>query len=136
MVFDIHRDENSTLRLAEFVKEKEAEIILFTDQWQSPVAVLASRSFSNRIVVPSAWDSLVTCMLVQKSLLLMCRNAFGGQPGSVWKSLKTCLIGRNSSESSEYIFEFAYPRYLFPLWFRQRCSRRSRWQSMPHFMNG
>ena len=69
VVFDIRRYENSTLRLAEFVKEKEAEIILFTDQWQSPVAVLASTAFSNRIVVPSAWDSLVTCMLVTEIII-------------------------------------------------------------------
>ena len=69
VVFDIRRYENSTLRLAEFVKEKEAEIILFTDQWQSPVATLASTSFSNRIVVPSAWDSLVTCMLVTEIII-------------------------------------------------------------------
>ena len=69
VVFDIRRYENSTLRLAEFVKEKEAEIILFTDQWQSPVAVLAGTSFSNRIVVPSAWDSLVTCMLVTEIII-------------------------------------------------------------------
>ena len=69
VVFDIRRYENSTLRLAEFVKEKEAEIILFTDQWQSPVAVLAGTAFSNRIVVPSAWDSLVTCMLVTEIII-------------------------------------------------------------------
>ena len=69
VVFDIRRYENSTLRLAEFVKEKEAEIILFTDQWQSPVGSLAGTSFSNRIVVPSAWDSLVTCMLVTEIII-------------------------------------------------------------------
>ena len=69
VVFDIRRYENSTLRLAEFVKEKEAEIILFTDQWQSPVATLAGTAFSNRIVVPSAWDSLVTCMLVTEIII-------------------------------------------------------------------
>ncbi|MEM7069003.1 MAG: MurR/RpiR family transcriptional regulator [Pseudomonadota bacterium] len=69
VVFDIRRYENSTLRLAEFAKEKEAEIILFTDQWQSPVAGFASVTFSNRIAVPSAWDSLVTCILLSEIII-------------------------------------------------------------------
>lgn len=69
VVFDIRRYENSTLRLAEFANEKEAEIILFTDQWQSPVAAEASIVFNNRIVVPSAWDSLVTGMLLNEIII-------------------------------------------------------------------
>lgn len=69
VVFDIRRYENSTLRLAEFVKEREAEIILFTDQWQSPVASLTNIVFNNRIVVPSAWDSLVTNMLLNEIIV-------------------------------------------------------------------
>ncbi len=69
IIFDIRRYENSTLRLVEVVKEKGAEIILFTDQWQSPIAPLASISFNNRIVVPSAWDSLVTSMLLTEMII-------------------------------------------------------------------
>ena len=69
VIFDIRRYENSTLRLAEFVKEKEAEIILLTDQWQSPVANLSRIVFNNRIVVPSAWDSLVTSMLLSEMII-------------------------------------------------------------------
>ncbi len=69
IIFDIRRYENSTLRLAEIAREKEAEIVLFTDQWQSPVASIADISFSNRIVVPSAWDSLVTGMLLNEMII-------------------------------------------------------------------
>ena len=69
IIFDIRRYENSTLRLAEIAREKKAEIILFTDQWQSPVASIADISFSNRIVVPSAWDSLVTGMLLNEIII-------------------------------------------------------------------
>ncbi len=69
IIFDIRRYENSTLRLAQFAKEKGAEIILFTDQWQSPIAPLATISFSNRIVVPSAWDSLVTSILLTEMII-------------------------------------------------------------------
>ena len=64
VVFDIRRYENSTLRLAEAAKERGAQIILFTDQWQSPVSEIADVYFANRIAVPSAWDSSVTGMLL------------------------------------------------------------------------
>ncbi|MEE9334246.1 MAG: MurR/RpiR family transcriptional regulator [Granulosicoccaceae bacterium] len=64
VVFDIRRYENSTLRLAEAAKERGAQIILFTDQWQSPISEIADVYFANRIAVPSAWDSSVTGMLL------------------------------------------------------------------------
>lgn len=69
VIFDIRRYENSTLRLAEMAAKKKAEIILFTDQWKSPIAALANVSFCNRIAAPSAWDSLVTCMLLSEILI-------------------------------------------------------------------
>lgn len=69
VVFDIRRYENSTLKLAEMAREKGARIILFTDQWRSPVAKYADHSFSSRIVVPSAWDSLVAPMLLLETMI-------------------------------------------------------------------
>ncbi|OED37833.1 RpiR family transcriptional regulator [Chromatiales bacterium (ex Bugula neritina AB1)] len=69
VIFDIRRYENSTLRLAEMASEREAKIILFTDQWTSPVAPLADLTFRNHISVPSAWDSNVTGMLLTEILL-------------------------------------------------------------------
>lgn len=69
VVFDIRRYENSTLKLAEMAREKGARIILFTDQWRSPVAKYAEHTFSSRIVVPSAWDSLVAPMLLLETMI-------------------------------------------------------------------
>ncbi|MGB0843518.1 MAG: MurR/RpiR family transcriptional regulator [Alphaproteobacteria bacterium] len=64
VIFDIRRYENSTLKLAEMAKQKGAEILLFTDQWHSPITEHATHTFHSRIVVPSAWDSNVTSMLL------------------------------------------------------------------------
>ncbi len=69
VIFDIRRYENSTLRLAEFAKERGAEIILFTDQWHSPITPFSTIYFSIRIIVPSAWDSLVTHVLLTEIIL-------------------------------------------------------------------
>ena len=69
VIFDIRRYENSTLRLAEMAAERNAKIVLFTDQWTSPVAQIADITLRNRISVPSAWDSNVTSMLVVEILI-------------------------------------------------------------------
>ena len=69
VIFDIRRYENSTLRLAEMAKQKGARIILFADQWNSPISNHADHSFNGQIVVPSAWDSNVTCMLLAEIVI-------------------------------------------------------------------
>lgn len=69
VIFDVRRYENSTLKLAEMASERGARIILFTDQWRSPVHKLADHCFSSRIVVPSAWDSSVTTMLLLETMI-------------------------------------------------------------------
>jgi len=69
VVFDMRRYENATLKLAGMARERGARIVLFTDQWRSPVAKLADHVFSSRIAVPSAWDSAVVPMLLLETVL-------------------------------------------------------------------
>ena len=69
VIFDMRRYENNTLKLAEMIHERGARIVLFTDQWRSPVSAFADICFSNRIVVPSAWDSATTTLLLVESLI-------------------------------------------------------------------
>ncbi|PLS23061.1 MurR/RpiR family transcriptional regulator [Neptunicoccus cionae] len=69
VIFDNRRYENNTLKLAEMAHTKGAKIILFTDQWRSPVHHLADICFSSRIVVPSAWDSAATTLLLVETVI-------------------------------------------------------------------
>lgn len=69
VIFDVRRYENGTLRLAEMAKQRGAAIILFTDQWKSPISNHADYCFDSRIVAPSAWDSNVTCMLLAEIII-------------------------------------------------------------------
>lgn len=69
VIFDVRRYENSTLKLAELAAERGARIILFTDQWQSPIEKVATHTFSSRIVVPSAWDSAIAPMLLLETVV-------------------------------------------------------------------
>jgi DNA-binding MurR/RpiR family transcriptional regulator len=74
VVFDVRRYENNTLKLAEMARARGAKIILFTDQWRSPVHRLADISLSSRIIVPSAWDSAATTMLLVESMISAVQN--------------------------------------------------------------
>lgn len=69
VIFDIRRYENSTLKLAEMAKQQGAQIVLFTDQWNSPISSYANHSFNSRIAVPSAWDSNVTGILLAEIII-------------------------------------------------------------------
>lgn len=69
VVFDVRRYETSTLKLAELARERGTEIILFTDQWMSPISQLARVKFSNQITAPSAWDSSIATMLMSEIVI-------------------------------------------------------------------
>jgi len=69
VIFDVRRYENNTLKLAEMARARGAKIVLFTDQWRSPVHRLADITLSSRIIVPSAWDSATTTMLLIESMI-------------------------------------------------------------------
>lgn len=82
VAFDIRRYERDILRLAEMATAKGVTLVLFTDQWGSPAAKLATHSFHSRIEAPSAWDSSVVTMFIVEALIASVENA-------TWKVAKT-----------------------------------------------
>lgn len=69
VVFDIRRYETALLRIAEVAAGRGAEIVLFTDQWGSPIAGLARHRLHARIEVPSAWDSSAVLMVLAEAVV-------------------------------------------------------------------
>lgn len=69
VVFDIRRYETEMIKLAEMTKSRGGTIILFTDQWNSPVAKFAHHIFRIQIEAPSAWDSSVVTLFVVEALI-------------------------------------------------------------------
>ncbi|MEM7170559.1 MAG: MurR/RpiR family transcriptional regulator [Pseudomonadota bacterium] len=69
VAIDMRRYENSTIKMAELAQERGVRLILFTDQWGSPVSKFADMSFSSKISVPSAWDSLVVTLLLMETMV-------------------------------------------------------------------
>jgi DNA-binding MurR/RpiR family transcriptional regulator len=69
VIFDIRRYERDILKLAQMAQERGVQVILFTDQWSSPVSDVSSYCFNCRIEVPSAWDSSVVIMFVVEAVI-------------------------------------------------------------------
>ncbi|TQV67217.1 MurR/RpiR family transcriptional regulator [Aliiroseovarius halocynthiae] len=81
IALDVRRYENTTLVIGQLAHEREAEIVLFTDQWRSPIHRLARHTFSARIAVPSAWDSM-------SALLVLLECAVAEVQERLWDSVK------------------------------------------------
>jgi DNA-binding MurR/RpiR family transcriptional regulator len=57
IVFDIRRYQDDVVRFANEAAALGANIVLFTDQWLSPVAAVARHVFALRTAMPSSWES-------------------------------------------------------------------------------
>jgi len=81
VAFDVRRYENTTLQLTQMCHAKGAQIILFTDQWRSPIHRIAAHTFAARIAVPSAWDSCLP-------LLMLIECAIAAVQETLWETVK------------------------------------------------
>lgn len=69
VLFDIRRYEKDLLRLAELAQGRGATIVLFTDQWGSPIAQVARHVFHLQVEAPSNWDSTTAILAVVEALI-------------------------------------------------------------------
>lgn len=88
VMFDIRRYERDILGLAEMAKSKQVTLVLFTDQWGSPAAKLATHSFHCRIEAPSAWDSAGVILFIVEALIAAIQNRSWQETEARMKSLE------------------------------------------------
>ena len=69
IAFDIRRYQDDVVLLAQEAAERGATIVLFTDQWLSPIARVARHVISARTAVPSNWDSNAAILAVVEALI-------------------------------------------------------------------
>ena len=69
IIFDIRRYETNLSDFAKMADNIGVKIILFTDQWMSPVSSLAKYTIAARIEVPSGWDSGVVTLFMIEALV-------------------------------------------------------------------
>lgn len=88
VIFDIRRYEQDMATLAEVAHTNGVQILLFTDQWMSPVARHALHTFRVRIEAPSAWDSSVVMLFVVEALIEAVQSGTWDETRERMKSLE------------------------------------------------
>lgn len=69
IVFDIRRYQDSVIEFAGKARKRGASIVLFTDQWLSPVSRIARHVVAGRTGVPSPWDSSAALFVAIEALI-------------------------------------------------------------------
>lgn len=69
IMFDIRRYEKELERLARLAKKQGARIVLFTDQWGSPIERHAEVCFRAMVEAPSSWDSTLAVNFLIEALV-------------------------------------------------------------------
>lgn len=75
IVFDIRRYESDLLKLARLAADRGTTIVLFTDQWGSPISKVTDLCFNALVEVPSNWDSTICIMLIIEALIAEVQTA-------------------------------------------------------------
>ncbi|MCV9961065.1 MurR/RpiR family transcriptional regulator [Pararhizobium sp. BT-229] len=88
IMFDIRRYEQEMETLAKIARERGVEIILFTDQWSSPIAKSARRVFRIQIEAPSAWDSTVVILFAVEALIEAVQSSIWDETRDRMKTLE------------------------------------------------
>ncbi|NQU57661.1 MAG: MurR/RpiR family transcriptional regulator [Rhodospirillales bacterium] len=74
LIFDVRRYQPELLELAHLSSGSGATVVLFTDQWLSPVSSVAKHVIPVRIDVPSSWDSAVSTLMVVEAMIAALSN--------------------------------------------------------------
>jgi len=69
VIFDVRRYQFDVNQLARDATKHGVLVILFTDQWLSPVAQSATHAFSVRCQTSSKWDSFAAILVVVETLV-------------------------------------------------------------------
>jgi DNA-binding MurR/RpiR family transcriptional regulator len=88
IMFDIRRYEQEMETLSRIARERGVEIILFTDQWSSPIAKSARRVFRIQIEAPSAWDSSVVILFAVEALIEAVQSSIWDETRDRMKTLE------------------------------------------------
>jgi len=69
VIFDIRRYWDDALQIAEMAAQRKVSVLLFTDQWLSPVSRVARHTLAAHTAGPSGWDSNTPLMLLVDAVI-------------------------------------------------------------------
>ena len=104
LVFDIRRYQEELVRFAHEAAERGAHIVLFTDNWLSPIAGYAEHVLASRIQVPSSWDSVAAITALVEALIAALNNReWGSLKGRIrdLERLRSRFEGRDGDDEDD-----------------------------------
>ncbi len=69
VIFDIRRYQKELEKLAELAVSQGTTVILFTDQWGSPIERFSKHCFRTMVEAPSSWDSTLAINFIVESMI-------------------------------------------------------------------
>lgn len=69
LIFDIRRYQKELEQLSALASDQGAEIVLFTDQWGSPIERFSTCCFRSMIEAPSSWDSTIAINFLIEAMI-------------------------------------------------------------------
>lgn len=91
ILFDIRRYEKSLQKFAKLARERGTLLILFTDQWGSPIAQDADHTFHSLVEAPSAWDSTLVMMFFVEALIAEVQKRSGQESRDRLETLESMI---------------------------------------------
>ncbi len=79
VVYDIRRYQEDVVRFARQAAGLGAGVILFTDQWLSPVAAVARHVFALRTSMPSSWESFAALSALTEAMVVRIHERSWGE---------------------------------------------------------
>jgi DNA-binding MurR/RpiR family transcriptional regulator len=89
IIFDVRRYETDLLNIAKLSSKKGVKVVLFTDQWMSPIANAADFSFPAYVDAPSGWDSGVATLFIIEALITEVERKLWPQASRRMKELES-----------------------------------------------
>ena len=78
-IFDVRRYSTDIASFATHAVKRGTTIVLFTDQWLSPVSRIAKHVLSAHVTAPSMWDSSAGLLVLVESLLAVVAHELGSK---------------------------------------------------------
>lgn len=98
IVFDVRRYQHDVMEFAQAASARQAQVVLFTDQWLSPIAPTADDIFTGHVDVPSNWDSMAALIVILEAMIAALNQKHWPELASRMKERETLsMIRANNS---------------------------------------
>jgi DNA-binding MurR/RpiR family transcriptional regulator len=103
VIFDIRRYWDGALDIAEMAAQRKVSVLLFTDQWLSPVSQVARYTLAAHTAGPSGWDSNTPLMLLVDAVIAAINTRYWGTISNRLQEVEAmrARLGEGSVQSGE-----------------------------------